>query len=315
MRIAEIFQSIQGEGKLSGIPSTFIRVSGCNLRCAWCDTPYASWNPEGEEMPVAAIADVVAAYPAKHVVLTGGEPMVAKAIRELASALRGAGYHITIETAGTVPPEGIACDLASLGLDGCGDCALVLHQTGCLASRLAVQQPLACPVRYHEHTAPALAQRRGRRRCPKTSSPSDSDATLGVTETLTGGPCKDRVPHIRIALLLRDVLRTLPEDLGTGNTEDPFGRRVHRDDRPRGPECHDGVRRGLEDRCGILRRLSGFALTPHEQTDLLANQDVQRIGGHNDEPDTFERLGADPRRKRQLTHHIVRRENPNRRDR
>jgi 7-carboxy-7-deazaguanine synthase len=114
MRISEIFHSIQGEGELVGVPSVFVRTSGCNLRCRWCDTPYASWNPEGEEMPVAQILDTVEGDPAKHVVLTGGEPLVAKGIHELAASLREMGKHITIETAGTVAPGGIACDLASL---------------------------------------------------------------------------------------------------------------------------------------------------------------------------------------------------------
>ena len=115
MLISEIFYSIQGEGLLTGVPSIFIRTSGCNLRCRWCDTPYASWEPEGEELSVAEIIARLAAWPsATHAVLTGGEPMVARGIRELAAALRERGLHITIETAGTVPPEGIACDLASL---------------------------------------------------------------------------------------------------------------------------------------------------------------------------------------------------------
>lgn len=114
MLISEIFYSIQGEGELAGVPSVFVRTAGCNLRCRWCDTPYASWNPEGTETGVPEIVLRVAHYPARHVVLTGGEPMVAKEIHELALALRAAGNHITIETAATVPPEGIACDLASL---------------------------------------------------------------------------------------------------------------------------------------------------------------------------------------------------------
>ena len=50
MKIAEIFYSIQGEGTLVGVPSVFVRTSGCNLRCTWCDTPYTSWQPEGEDL-------------------------------------------------------------------------------------------------------------------------------------------------------------------------------------------------------------------------------------------------------------------------
>jgi 7-carboxy-7-deazaguanine synthase len=114
MRIAEIFHSIQGEGELTGVPSVFIRTSGCNLRCQWCDTRYASWEPEGADLSEASILERVAQHPVRHVVLTGGEPMVARGIHSLAAALRAGGYHITIETAATVPPEGIACDLASL---------------------------------------------------------------------------------------------------------------------------------------------------------------------------------------------------------
>ncbi len=114
MRIAEIFYSIQGEGELTGVPSVFVRTSGCNLRCSWCDTPYASWNPEGPEMNMDQILAEISRHPTQFVVLTGGEPMIAKGIHELASALRAAGKHITIETAGTIAPAGIACDLASI---------------------------------------------------------------------------------------------------------------------------------------------------------------------------------------------------------
>lgn len=114
MRIAEIFHSIQGEGLLLGVPAVFIRTSGCNLRCRWCDTPYASWNPEGENIEITAIIQQVKAYECTHVVLTGGEPMIASGIHELAAGLRAAGHHITIETAATVAADGIACDLASL---------------------------------------------------------------------------------------------------------------------------------------------------------------------------------------------------------
>ena len=113
MKIAELFYSIQGEGSLVGVPSVFIRTSGCNLRCAWCDTPYASWQPEGADLTLNQILDEVKAHPARHVVVTGGEPMIAPDIIPLTERLRGLGYHITIETAGTVF-QPVACDLMSI---------------------------------------------------------------------------------------------------------------------------------------------------------------------------------------------------------
>jgi len=114
MLIAEIFHSLQGEGELTGVPSVFIRASGCNLRCRWCDTPYASWNPEGEELGVPEILERVRSFGCRQVVITGGEPMIAPGMPDLCRALREESMHITIETAATVPPDGIACDLASL---------------------------------------------------------------------------------------------------------------------------------------------------------------------------------------------------------
>lgn len=114
MLISETFYSLQGEGELTGVPSVFIRTAGCNLRCNWCDTPYASWAPEGTDRSVEELVAEVRSHPARHVVLTGGEPMIARNIRDLAAALRADGRHITIETAATVSPDGIACDLASL---------------------------------------------------------------------------------------------------------------------------------------------------------------------------------------------------------
>jgi 7-carboxy-7-deazaguanine synthase len=113
LRIAELFYSIQGEGSLVGVPSFFIRTSGCNLRCAWCDTPYASWRPEGVDLSLAQILDEVKAHRATHVVVTGGEPMIAPEIVPLTNRLRDLGLHITIETAGTVF-QPVACDLMSI---------------------------------------------------------------------------------------------------------------------------------------------------------------------------------------------------------
>jgi 7-carboxy-7-deazaguanine synthase len=113
LRIAEIFHSIQGEGIWMGTPSVFVRVSGCNLRCVWCDTPYASWSPEGPTLPLSEIVERVAGYECRHVVLTGGEPMLFEPIVRLAKELKAKGAVITIETAGTVYRD-LPCDLMSI---------------------------------------------------------------------------------------------------------------------------------------------------------------------------------------------------------
>jgi 7-carboxy-7-deazaguanine synthase len=113
MKVAEIFYSIQGEGKLAGVPSTFVRASGCNLRCGWCDTPYASWDPEGEELAVDQIVARVEESGAHHVVLTGGEPLIMPDIEELCAQLKRREKHITVETAATIYKE-LKLDLASL---------------------------------------------------------------------------------------------------------------------------------------------------------------------------------------------------------
>jgi 7-carboxy-7-deazaguanine synthase len=113
VKIAEIFYSIQGEGTLLGVPSVFVRTSGCNLRCVWCDTPYTSWSPEGSDLTVDKIVETVQTFAAHHVVVTGGEPMIAPQIVELTRRLRDLGLHITIETAGTVTAP-VACDLMSI---------------------------------------------------------------------------------------------------------------------------------------------------------------------------------------------------------
>lgn len=113
MKLSELFYSLQGEGKLLGVPSVFVRASGCNLRCTWCDTPYASWRPEGEDVAVAEIVRRVATHGARHVVLTGGEPMIMPDVQSLCTALKAAGHHVTIETAATVF-QPVAVDLASL---------------------------------------------------------------------------------------------------------------------------------------------------------------------------------------------------------
>jgi 7-carboxy-7-deazaguanine synthase len=113
MKISEIFYSIQGEGMLAGVPSVFVRTSGCNLRCTWCDTPYASWKPEGLDVGYGPILANVRRHWSGYVVVTGGEPMIDPDIVELTQKLRTIEHHITVETAGTVFKP-VECDLMSI---------------------------------------------------------------------------------------------------------------------------------------------------------------------------------------------------------
>lgn len=113
MKIADLFFSIQGEGRLTGVPSAFVRTTGCNLRCSFCDSEYTSWRPEGRSMTVAEVLAGLEAFATRHAVVTGGEPLLAPEIEELCAGLRERGYHITVETAATLFKP-VACDLASL---------------------------------------------------------------------------------------------------------------------------------------------------------------------------------------------------------
>lgn len=113
VRLSEIFVSIQGEGQFTGTRTVFVRTTGCNLRCVYCDTPDTSWSPRGTAWTIDQILAEVARHDCEHVVLTGGEPFLPPDIVPLSQALHDAGHVITIETAGTVDRPVIA-DLMSI---------------------------------------------------------------------------------------------------------------------------------------------------------------------------------------------------------
>jgi 7-carboxy-7-deazaguanine synthase len=114
VKIAEVFYSLQGEGELTGMPSAFIRFAGCNLRCSWCDTKYASWYPETAPWTEAAILSEIASYNTRYCVITGGEASLQPQLPAFTQKLHGLGKHITIETNGTHHVPGIECDLVSM---------------------------------------------------------------------------------------------------------------------------------------------------------------------------------------------------------
>ncbi|MDS0282005.1 7-carboxy-7-deazaguanine synthase QueE [Haloarcula onubensis] len=111
--INELFCSLQGEGRLAGVPSVFVRTSGCNLRCWFCDSYHTSWEPTGDWYGVEDIVAAVEGYDADHVVLTGGEPLVHERSVALLDELGERGYHTTVETNGTIYRDAHV-DLASV---------------------------------------------------------------------------------------------------------------------------------------------------------------------------------------------------------
>jgi 7-carboxy-7-deazaguanine synthase len=100
LRISEIFLSLQGESTTVGLPTVFVRLTGCPLRCQYCDSEYAFRG--GETMEANAVVARVAAYQVRHVTVTGGEPLAQPACLPLLSRLCDAGYRVSLETSGAL---------------------------------------------------------------------------------------------------------------------------------------------------------------------------------------------------------------------
>ncbi len=103
IRITEIFHSIQGESTHAGRPCIFIRLTGCNLRCSWCDSAYTFTG--GEPMSIESILETIATWDCRLVEVTGGEPLAQKESLELIRRLADAGYEVLIETSGSIDIE------------------------------------------------------------------------------------------------------------------------------------------------------------------------------------------------------------------
>jgi 7-carboxy-7-deazaguanine synthase len=109
MKVCEIFRSLQGEGTLIGTPTVFVRTVGCNLECAWCDTPYSKKG--GDEMSVSEILAKVKEYETHFVCVTGGEPLYQEESVKLIDELLKAGFHVTVETNGSISLEDLPCSM------------------------------------------------------------------------------------------------------------------------------------------------------------------------------------------------------------
>jgi 7-carboxy-7-deazaguanine synthase len=100
LRVNEIFKSIQGESSYAGIPCVFVRLTGCNLRCSYCDTTYA--YDEGTEMLACEILKTIKGYGCKNVCVTGGEPLLQSSVNKLINLLKKSHYKIFVETGGSI---------------------------------------------------------------------------------------------------------------------------------------------------------------------------------------------------------------------
>lgn len=125
MQVLEIYEMVQGEGGLMGVPGILIRTSGCNLRCEYkdpstgvvtrCDTPYSSWSPEkGDSLSVKEIVKRCKKTKLNHVVISGGEPYLQPDLSKVVDELQWNNFHVTIETNGTIYKENVCCDLYSV---------------------------------------------------------------------------------------------------------------------------------------------------------------------------------------------------------
>jgi 7-carboxy-7-deazaguanine synthase len=112
LRVSEIFYSLQGETSRSGFPTVFVRLTGCPLRCGYCDTTYAFQG--GQRLGVAEILMQVAQYPVRYVTLTGGEPLAQREALGLLRALCDAGYDVSLETSGALDIAGVDARVARI---------------------------------------------------------------------------------------------------------------------------------------------------------------------------------------------------------
>lgn len=173
LRLTEIFFSLQGEASRAGLPTVFVRLTGCPLRCTWCDTTYSFTG--GEPATVDSILAEVKKYPARQVCVTGGEPLSQKECPALLTALCDAGYDVSLETSGALDISGldprVSC-IMDLKAPGSGEAdknrwANLDHLKG----RDEIKIVIASRADY-EWAREALRERRLNERCPVLLSPA-----------------------------------------------------------------------------------------------------------------------------------------------
>jgi 7-carboxy-7-deazaguanine synthase len=171
MRITEIFFSIQGEGTRAGRPCAFVRFTGCDLRCRYCDTAYAFHG--GEDLSREEIIAALERYPCKLVLLTGGEPMLQRELPDLARDLLARGYEVTVETHGQRPLDALPREvvrIVDVKTPGSGEVATDLSYLDGLAPHDEVKF-VVCSEDDWRWSLDVIQRHRLDRRCPVLVSP------------------------------------------------------------------------------------------------------------------------------------------------
>lgn len=173
LRITEIFYSLQGEASRVGLPTVFVRLTGCPLRCTWCDTTYSFTG--GEAASIASVLAEVGKYPARQVCVTGGEPLSQKECLPLLTALCDAGYDVSLETSGALDVAGVdprVSRIMDLKAPGSGEVERNLWSNlDCLGPRDEIKVVIASRDDY-EWARDVIRQRHVDRLCPVLLSPA-----------------------------------------------------------------------------------------------------------------------------------------------
>jgi 7-carboxy-7-deazaguanine synthase len=203
LRVNEIFHSIQGETTRTGLPTTFVRLTGCPLRCGYCDTAYAFH--EGETMSLDAVLDAVRAAGARYVTVTGGEPLAQKNCLPLLERLCDAGFDVSLETGGAIdvtPVDARVVKILDIKTPGSGESGRNRLENLALLTRRDQIKFVICDRADYEWSRDLLRRERLEQRCEVLFSPSHGQLAPGL---LADWILADRLP-VRLQIQLHKVL-------------------------------------------------------------------------------------------------------------